>query len=863
MGVKLQSTQKVSTVHSYAAMVTPGPVITSVVVTDSSYNAIDDTAVSTAGGYIKVFGTMFETGCVLYVGGVAATSTAFVSSSEIRCQLAATASNTQVVYVVNPSGSAAVYLSGILFSGVPAWSTSATLPDSGTDTAFSVSLSATSDSSITYSLAAGSSLPPGTALSSAGVFSGTVTGLALDTTYSFSVVATDLQLQDTARTFSITFTVGDAYFNYTTLLLTGDGSADAATNNTLLDSSTNNYTLTRAGTPTVGSFSPHSPAGWSNYFDGSGDYVQIPSSANLSPGTVFTFEAWIYLPIAAVAGATVYGAGAGGEMQIGYEGTGNWGVAARTTAWRFTSTTIPIVGQWNHIVVSRGGTGTNQTSLFLNGTRVANGTVSDAFTGTTSYQVGFDAGGGGVAWNGYISNLRLVKGVDVYGYTNTTITVPTVALTAIANTQLLTCQNNSFKDNSTNNFALTPAGEARVQAFSPFKPSAAYSAALHGGSVYKIRTDYHTVSTSASLITFTGDFTLEAWVYPTVTTAGDWGLIDARNSGGAAQNWVWTLTAYSGGFLMSFYTAGVGRNNATRIPAYAWTHVAVVRTGTTLKYYINGIVDANTYSVSGTINGAASGDVFLLNTKDYTVSAAWGSEGYITDLRVVNGTAVYATNFTPPTAPLTAVANTTLLLNCTTAGVADATTKNVLQTVGDTRISTAIKKYGTGSIYLNPSYATAPTGYLFGAASTTASFGTGNFTVEFWFRWVTTANRQDLFWWKGTQVAGILWNLTAGNLTYYINGGQINAPLTPTVDTWYHIALTRSSGTSRLFINGVQGGSSYADATSYTGTYELYSGRDQGASSNWVNGYIDELRITRGVARYTAAFTPPTAAQTK
>ena len=230
---------------------------------------------------------------------------------------------------------------------------------------------------------------------------------------------------------------------------------------------------------------------------------------------------------------------------------------------------------------------------------------------------------------------------------------------------------------------------------------------------------------------------------------------------------------------------------------------------------------------------------------------------------MVNGTAVYTTNFTPPTAPLTAITNTTLLMNCTNAGVTDATTKNVLQTVGDTRISTSVKKYGTGSIYLNPSYASAPTGYLFSAASLTASFGTGNFTVEFWFRWVTTANRQDLFWWKGSQVAGILWNISAGNLTYYISGNQINAPLTPTVGTWYHIALTRSSGTSRLFIDGVQGGSSYADSTNYTGTYELYSGRDQGAASNWVNGYIDELRITRGVARYTAAFTPPTAALTR
>jgi len=844
-----------------------GPAISSVQIANGNTYAtiVDDTAVPLAGGYIVLNGTGFVTGCQVYLDSTIATTVTFVSSTRINVQVPALAAGTYVLYLVNGDGSIAIRVNGLTYSISPTWSTASDLGSSAFGTAISLQLAAPSDSTIVYTLAAGSSLPTGLILSSAGLLSGTVT-IESTTTYNFSIVATDVELQESPRTFSISIILGDTYFNSTTLLLTGDGTNNA-NNNVFIDSSTNAVALTRTGTMTQGSFTPFSPSGWSVNFN-RGTLTTTLTGKAAGTGSV-TYELFFYSSLrdAAVSAQSALfnsrGAGTGGDgIDCTVLSTGEIKITTSALILFQSAANLSITDNWYHLAVVRNGT-TNWT-VYLNGVSI--GTFSSAinlssvnlYLGTVSSPT-FD-------WlKGYISNFRYTRAA-VY---TSNFTPPTAPLTVIADTEFLSCLTNQFKDISANNFAITPAAvngtSPSIQPFAPFKPSAAYSAAVHGGSVYKIRTDYLTASTSASLITFTGDFTLEAWVYPTVTAAGDWGLIDARNSGGAAQNWVWTLTGYSNGFLMKFYTAGVDRNNATRIPAYAWTHVAAVRTGTTLKYYINGIVDANTFSLSGTISGAASGDVFLLNTKDYTVSAAWGSEGYITDLRVVNGTGVYTTNFTPPTAPLTAITNTTLLLSSTNAGIVDASGRNDLGTVGDAKISTAVKKYGTGSMVFDGTgdYVTCPT--------SVAAFGSSSFTVEAWV-WFTsnTAGYQPICsnYGSGDGQGWILITESNNTLTaYFSTGGSWTYTLTssyiPTINVWTHIAVVRNGTTGTLYANGVSVGT----VSMSTGTLAVVAGPFSigyypyfpgGARS--FNGYIDDFRITKGVARYTANFTAPTSA---
>jgi hypothetical protein len=143
--------------------------------------------------------------------------------------------------------------------------------------------------------------------------------------------------------------------------------------------------------------------------------------------------------------------------------------------------------------------------------------------------------------------------------------------------------------------------------------------------------------------------------------------------------------------------------------------------------------------------------------------------------------------------------------------------------------------------------------------------GTGNFTIEFWFK--TNSS---------TQYAQMIGNETSGGssgFTLLINnntstGGQIAVYRAGSLvvssssgdwsdDEWHHLAFVRSGTTVTLYLDGTSYGSA-TDANSYTGaayfigTNNAFSGRD-------LLGYIDELRITKGV-RYSAAFTPPTAA---
>jgi len=100
-------------------------------------------------------------------------------------------------------------------------------------------------------------------------------------------------------------------------------------------------------------------------------------------------------------------------------------------------------------------------------------------------------------------------------------------------------------------------------------------------------------------------------------------------------------------------------------------------------------------------------------------------------------------------------------------------------------------------------------------------------------------------------------------IRYYTNSVDRITGLALSASTWYHIAVCRSSGSTRMFVNGVQSGATYTDSNNYGASAPLGLGTYWAAGSPFttstLNGYIDDLRITKA-ARYTANFTPPTAA---
>ena len=191
-----------ATFAALAANLTPR--ITTVNVANSAYTILDDTSVNTSGGYLVITGANFQSGAIVTIDTTNATSTTFVNSTILRAQVPSKNAGSYNLYVTNPDGGTAIKVLGVSFSNTPVWGTAATLSNQVANTSFNVSISATSDSSVTYSNT--TALPAGTQLLSNGYFYGTVT-IGAETTYTFTVNAVDAENQDTPREFSLTVTV--------------------------------------------------------------------------------------------------------------------------------------------------------------------------------------------------------------------------------------------------------------------------------------------------------------------------------------------------------------------------------------------------------------------------------------------------------------------------------------------------------------------------------------------------------------------------------------------------------------------------------------------------------------------------------
>jgi hypothetical protein len=349
------------------------------------------------------------------------------------------------------------------------------------------------------------------------------------------------------------------------------------------------------------------------------------------------------------------------------------------------------------------------------------------------------------------------------------------------------------------------------------------------------------------------------WVYPNNTSAGYRALVASDAYAGVTNGW----TVYQNGTNIEMYYASSGGGATPNIftatsalVASTWQHVAISRSSSTLKAFVNGVQVA---SVSNSINFA--GNIIYIgdnNAGDYFFN------GYISNVRIVKGTAVYTSAFTPPTAPVTAIANTQLLLNYTNGGITDAAAKNVLETVGGAAISTAQSKFGGSSMAFDG------TGdYLIFPSAQTQNFvyGTGNFTIEFWFYMSALAgsgNYYVLYDGRPSFTSGAYVNLGINNATpeSYVNGATVITGSALSANTWYHFAYARSGSSTKMFINGSQVGSTYTDTTNYINGADrpVIGTNGFNVAQYSFNGYIDDLRITKGLARYTTTFTPPTQA---
>jgi len=629
----------------------------------------------------------------------------------------------------------------------------------------------------------------------------------------------------------------DPYFNYVTALLHGDGT-NGAQNNTFLDSSTNALSITRNGNTTQGTLSPYAGTGYYSISpaNSSTAYLSVATTSGATgPGTGdFTIEGWVYPNNTSILFDARPG---GGNWSVNFYGGGSLNLYYGSQVGYGT---VPLY-QWSHIAITRS---SGMVYYFVNGTLAGSVSNTTNLTGSTQCYIGHD-NGGGTYLNSEISNFRLVIGTALY---TASFTVPTTPLTAVSGTGILTCQSNRFIDNSTNAFAITVSGSPSVQRFSPFSPSAAYSTSVIGGSGYFDGTGDYLLTASNAAFTLAGDFTIEGWMYMT-SGSNDISLFTLGDANAATGIQVYyynsAIRMYSGATIIA----------SSSVPNFnAWIHVAVVRSGTTVTLYLNGVSNG-TATKATTYSGAFYTGASNVGPGEYM-------NGAISDIRVVKGTAVYTTTFTPPTAPLTAITNTSYLLSFTNAGIYDNAEMNDLETVGNAQISTSVYKYGTGSLAFDGTGDGLVLNY-----NPYVDMGSGDFTYEWWM-YPTSQPSQAGIWVQSPDPStfGPIWFVyESGVMRLYAttaNGSwsiasQVQISGTIATGTWTHFALTRSSGVWRSFVNGTQYWTTTNSGSLYVLNTSTYLGMFGDASRGYA-GYLDDFRVTKGYARYTANFTVQT-----
>ena len=836
------------------------PKITSWAYTNGAYVPYPDTAI-VGGETIVIYGSGFQNGANVYIGSTSVTSTR-LDQNRITFTAPSQSAGSYVLYVVNPNGNAAVYAPGIYYNSYPVWNTTTYANTFITPTSsVSFNLNATDSANLTFTLQSGS-LPTGLTLYPSGLISGTTT-VANTTVYTFTAVATDSfnQAAQASIIYTITYTVSDPYFNQTTLLLNGETN----TNTYIQDSSTNNFALTPVGAATSNRFSPLWGNGYyGNSFDGSSGYLSISNNTalNLSSGD-FTIECWFYSTVGSR--EILNKDGVSGTSYSQYEiyinssnllvvnlGNGN-GVTPTDTDYG-ASTSVSL-NTWHHVVCQRTGT---TISVYFDGVRVTNTAQVTAMTdGGKALLLGHQSGASSDYFSGYISNIRIVKGTAVYS--GASISIPTSPLTAIANTVLLTCQSPNFVDNGPNGYVVTPNGTVKVVPNQPFGivPTTATSNTNNAGyysNWFDGSTAYLSMPYNSAFDFGTGNFTIEAWVYLTQTPGTGATILGSTTTGGTNFEWRTSSTIALG-------TDGVAwrfTSNSFTAPLNSWFHIAVSRASGVAYMWLNGqSIGSGAETTSFT---AASGPVLVGRSVDGYLN------GSLSNLRVLNGVALYTSAFTPPTSPLTAIANTALLTCQSSNFVDNSTNAFTLTTSGKVNISqnqpfaspTVTTSNTTPSVY-GSGYFDGSTGYITLPNTSQFNLSSINWTIEMWVYPTTSPSAYQTLISK-RQGSTADWELgiqiTSGYLYFYTSTVNATSTVVP-LNTWSHIAASYDGTNVRLFQNGIL--TSTISTSAGTSTNPVFIGCTSGAVATYNQffpGYISNLRVIKGTSLYTNNFLP-------
>ena len=177
--------------------------------------------------------------------------------------------------------------------------------------------------------------------------------------------------------------------------------------------------------------------------------------------------------------------------------------------------------------------------------------------------------------------------------------------------------------------------------------------------------------------------------------------------------------------------------------------------------------------------------------------------------------------------------------------------KNALAitTIGNAQVDTAQSKFGGACALFDGTLDRLDFSHA------DLAHGTGDFSIDCWLRLASTG-RVHFICGSNTS-GGVSFSISAANKLVFAQAyvaDRLTGAASLAANTWYHVALTRTGGTARLFLDGVVDGS-VANSDNLVGTGRSVGGY-AGLSTDSLNGWIDEIRCSK-IARWTAAFTPP------
>lgn len=646
-------------------------------------------------------------------------------------------------------------------------------------------------------------------------------------------------------------------------ILTIKSVGDNKSNNYIFnDSSSKNVTITQTGASLVaqGAFSPFSQYGWSTYFNGAFLNNNHFTFNDIALGTGdFSLEVWIYPTETGASAAQTYGrpivssdATPNGNLafmliidsdekiKVGFRAPGSIGTY-------ISDPTTITPRNWYHIAVTRI---SNVLRLYRNGVEVASTSNNGNFTMLN--KIGFQPYSN-AQYAGYMRDLRIVKGSSAYS--GNTFAVPNTGLTAISNTIFLVMSGIDNTDKGSSNTTLTSGGNLPENlSISPYsKTLNQYTATDVGGSIYFDGTSDNLQMPTLDVYFGTKDFTVEAWVFSRISTTQAIFV--------SGTNFYFRLNGSGGNLSLEFNDGTTSHTTGSKyVPQKQWVHVAVTRYNGVIRLYINGVLSNSAattslvdYSTAPGSSTPAVGHIALDGTQKF--------QGYISNFRVTKNIARYTgSSFTLPTKPYTSDTNTVFLLNGSNLKIYDSISRTNIRTFGGVAVSSNNKKFSSNTIFFN-----GINGYLNliqnnNLVNPILAVGTSDFTIEFWVN-LSSKAASTRFYSTGTGVAtyfNIMLTSTPTFQFYASNATRIDTGVNPNLGQWYHVAVCRSSGITRMFIDGVQKGSNYTDTNNYpvTGTnvHGPFIGYDNG--STYMNGFMDQFSMCL-YAKYTTNFNVP------